>query len=89
MTIDSSGSGDELDVEQPSTSTQTKPITIQQSKPKPRTVSDFFKEPYLKGSLTHKKLTQAVGKYIAKEGQPAYMVDRPGFRELLKEFDPR
>lgn len=52
-------------------------------------LSDMFSQPYAKQSGRHKSLTKAVTTYLCKEGQPAYTVEREGFRSMLKEFDFR
>ena len=35
------------------------------------------------------ELTGAVANYIAKDGQPIYTVEMPGFRDMLRTFDKR
>lgn len=56
---------------------------------KRKAVGDWFNEPYSKSSIAHQKLTQAATRYLAREGQPAYTVEREGLGRMLLSFDFR
>jgi len=45
--------------------------------------------PYEKKGKRWKELTDSVTYCLAKDGLPIYTVEKPGFRNLLKSFDPR
>ena len=44
---------------------------------------------YTRGSKRWKQLTEAVTKGIAKDMMPVYSVEKPGFRQMLAQFDRR
>ena len=45
--------------------------------------------PYARNSKKWEKLTDAVTFFLAKDVMPIYSVEKPGFQQLLKEFDPQ
>ena len=45
--------------------------------------------PYVRNSKKWEKLTGAVTSCLAKDIMPIYSVEKPGFQQLLKEFDPQ
>ena len=44
---------------------------------------------YTRSSKRWKQLTDAVTKGIAKDMMPVYSVEKPGFRQMLTQFDSR
>ena len=56
-----------------------------------RTILDALSsaQKYTKGSKRWKQLTEAVTKGIAKDTMPVYSVEKPGFRQMLAQFDRR
>lgn len=57
----------------------------------PPTIAESIEsvQKYEQGSRRWKELTDAVLHYIAKDSQPLYTVEKPGFNQLIKTFDKR
>lgn len=56
---------------------------------KQQSLADAFAKPHSASSDKHKKITDAVGMFIAKDMQPFSVVRDVGFRHLMKTLDPR
>lgn len=54
-----------------------------------QSLSDAFGQTYSTTSEKHKKITNAVGMFIAKDLQPFSVVGDLGFRNLIKTLEPR
>uniref|UniRef100_A0A1X7UNU5 BED-type domain-containing protein n=1 Tax=Amphimedon queenslandica TaxID=400682 RepID=A0A1X7UNU5_AMPQE len=44
---------------------------------------------YNHGSKEHKMMTKSIATFLAKEMLPIYLVDKPGFREMISVINPR
>ena len=56
-----------------------------------QSISDAFQkyQKYERGSKQWQKLMDSVAKCLAKDMMPIYTVEKSGFQQLLKDFDPR
>ena len=54
-----------------------------------RSIENAFQQTYHATSDKYKKITRAVGAFIAKDLQPFSVVEDEGFRHLVKTLNPR
>lgn len=69
--------------------TSTLIMVSPKQKKKQKTIKESFSQEYNPKGHQHKRLTEAVANFLAKDALPFYLVERPGFVNLLKEFEPR